>query len=112
MSVRAGPCGVGIAGVLPLCEGVLRIRIAGGDVLALGVVSIAESTHAGEWIATEAVGMAEVVFRRQIAAHPLRGLLERNRNLKRSGTVLRSISVDQGDECGLLGIQGWGLCVG
>ena len=112
MRVGAGAGGIGIAGVLPLGECILRVRITGGDVFALRVVRVAERGHARERIATLAVGVAEVVLGGHIAAHPLRGLLQRNGDLKGSGAVLRAKVVDQGDECGLFRIQGWGLCVG
>ena len=77
----------------------------GRDIFARGRVRVPERRHSRERIAPETVGMAEIVFRRHVAAHPLRGLLQRERHLKRPQAVLRPVLIDEGQKRRLFGVQ-------
>src|SRR5262249_24014794 len=66
--IGAGSSRIRIAGIQPLIERILRVRIAARDVFAPRAVGISESREPAGRTAAEAVGMAGVVFRRHIVA--------------------------------------------
>ena len=92
----------------PRVENALSVREASGDVLAPGVVRIAEGGHPGVGIASEAVRMAESVMNGHVVAHPSRGVLKRDGNLERSSAVLCAVVVYQLEESPLFAVEDGG----
>src|SRR5262249_45853167 len=91
---------------LPLIKSANRVVVTGGEVFAFGrVVVISERGHSRERIASKTVSVAEVIFRRHIAAHPFGGASERSRDLELAQSVLRSVIIDQSNHRLLLGVN-------
>src|SRR5262249_37209160 len=91
---------------LPLIKSANRVVVTGGEVFASArVVVIAECGHSRERIASQAVSVAEVIFRRHIAAHPFGGASERSRELGLAQSVLAAVIIDQSNHRLLLGVN-------
>ncbi len=80
--------------VFPLCEGIRGSCVACGDVFsAIPARVITKKGHSSKRIATEAIGVAEVIVVRHVCAHPFAGVGEYRRELKGGEARLQSIII-------------------